>query len=88
MSFYEFPSPWDHFNPVQIEKSSKLPQDLRQIVEYTPQNESQTFWKIHFQHFCQKLNFYRGFTGNRLGQNDRNDRGIISGFHKNSDFDM
>ena len=52
MSFYEFSSPWDHFNPVQIEKSSKMPQDLRQIVEYTPQNESQTFWKIHFQHFC------------------------------------
>ena len=25
--------------------------------------------------------------GNRLGQNDRNDRGIISGFHQKSDFD-
>ena len=53
MSFYEFPSPWDHFNPVQIEKTSEtVLQDLRQIVEYTPQNESQTFWKFHFQHFC------------------------------------
>ena len=25
--------------------------------------------------------------GNRLGQNDRNDRGITSGFHQKSDFD-
>ena len=25
--------------------------------------------------------------GNRLGQNDQNDRGIISSFHKNNDFD-
>ena len=25
--------------------------------------------------------------GNRLGQNDRNDRGIISGFHQKSEFD-
>ena len=41
-----------------------------------------------FQHFCQKLNFYDGFMGNRLGQNVRNGCGIISGFHKNSDFDM
>ena len=26
--------------------------------------------------------------GNRLGQNVHNDRGIISCFHKNSDFDL
>ena len=26
--------------------------------------------------------------GNHLGQNDRNDRGIISGFHEKSDFDL
>ena len=51
-------------------------------------SNSLVYRKRGFQHFCQKLNFYRGFTGNRLGQNDRNDRGIISGFHKNSDFDM
>ena len=43
--------------------------------------------KIHFQHFCQKLNFYQGFMWNRLGQNVRNDRGIISCFHKISDFE-
>ena len=42
--------------------------------------------KNHFQHFRQKLNFYRGFQLNRLGQNDRNDRGIISGFRQKSDF--
>jgi hypothetical protein len=34
------------------------------------------------------MNFYRGFGGNHLGQNVRNDCGIISGFHKNSDFDQ
>ena len=45
------------------------------------------FWKIHFQHICQELNFCRGFMGNRLGQNDRIDRGIISFFHKKCDFD-
>ena len=38
--------------------------------------------KSGFQHFCQKLIFYDEFMGNRLGQNVRNDRGIISGFHK------
>ena len=77
----------DYANLVRIGFSSKLPQELRQIVEYCPGNESQTFGKNRFQHFRQKLNFYLGFTGNRLGQNDRNDRGIISGFHQNSDFD-
>ena len=44
--------------------------------------------KNHFQHFCQTHNFYRFFTGNHLGQNDRHDRGILSRFRKNSDFDM
>ena len=44
--------------------------------------------KNGLQHFCQKLNFDYGFMGNHLGQNDRNDRGIISGFHQNSDFDL
>ena len=28
------------------------------------------------------------FTGNRLGQNDRNDRGIVSRVYKNREFDM
>ena len=79
---------WDYVNLVRTEFSSKLPQELRQIVRYRPQTEPQTFGKIAFQHFRQKLNFYRGFKGNRLGQNVRNDRGIISGFHKNNDFDM
>ena len=31
--------------------------------------------------------FYNGFTGNRLGQNVCIDRGIISRFHQNHDFD-
>ena len=39
------------------------------------------------QHVCQKSNFYYGFKGSRLGQNVRNDRGIISHFHKKHDFD-
>ena len=63
-------------------------QELRQIVEYRPQTEPQTFGKIAFQHLGQKLNSYRGFAGNRLGQNDRNDRGIISVFYKKCCVDM
>ena len=45
-------------------------------------------WKVTSRHFCQKLNFYRGFKRNRLGQNVRNDRGIVSDFYKKCDFDM
>ena len=60
---------------------------LRQIVEYTPQNESQTFGKTDFYISVKSLNLYYGFMENRLGQNVRNDRGIISGFHQKSDFD-
>ena len=37
---------WDHANLVRIEFSSKLPQELRQIVEYRPQTEPQTFEKL------------------------------------------
>ena len=44
--------------------------------------------KIENQHFCQKLNFRYGFIGNRVGQNVRNDRGIIPGVHKIHDFDI
>ena len=51
LDFYGFPNPWDHFNPVRIEKSSKLPQDLRQNVAYIAGNGSQTFGKSGFQHF-------------------------------------
>ena len=43
--------------------------------------------KVENKHFHPKLSFYYGFVGNRLEQNDRNDRGIISGFHQKSDFD-
>ena len=43
---------------------------------------------IDFNTFVKKLNFYRDSSGNCLGQNVRNDRGIISRFHQNSDFDM
>ena len=74
MYFYRLLNPWDHFSPVRIENSSKLPQDLRQIVEYFAGNGSHTFDKNHIQHFCQKLNFYRCVMGNRPGQNNRNDR--------------
>ena len=51
--FYGFPSPWDHFNPVRIEMSSKLPQKLRQIIEYCPGNESQTFGNVDFNIFVK-----------------------------------
>ena len=43
---------------------------------------------MQFDQFYQKLNFYNGFRGNHLGQNVRNDCGIISCFHINIDFDM
>ena len=47
------------------------------------------FYRKHgFQLFRQKLHFYHGFMGNCLGQNDRNDHGIILGFHQKSDFDL
>ena len=72
---------------MRIEFSLKLPQELRQIIEYCPGNESHIFFKNGFQHFCQKLNFNNGFTGNRLGQNVRNHRGMISDFHDTCDFD-
>ena len=44
--------------------------------------------KIENQHFCQTLNFCYGCMGNRVGQNVRNDRGIISGVHRKSHSDM
>ena len=44
-------------------------------------------WKVKNRHLYQTLTFYYGFTGNRLGKNVHNDRGVISGFHQNSDFD-
>ena len=78
---------WDYAYLVRIKFSSKLPQELRQIVEYGFKL-SPRLKKNAFQHFRQKLNFCWGFQSNRLGQNDRNDRGIISGFQKNNDFDM
>ena len=43
--------------------------------------------KIENQHFCQTLNFFYGFMGNRVGQNARIDRGIISDFREKCDFD-
>ena len=51
-------------------------------------NWSPRLWKNGFQHFCQKSNLYHGFGRNRLGQDDRNDRGIISGFRRKCNFDM
>ena len=60
----------------------------RNYVRILSQNWGPDFWKYGFQHFCQTLNFHYGFMGNQLGQNDRNDRGIISGVHKQTNFDM
>ena len=44
---------WDHANLIWIEFSSKLPQELRQIVEYCPGDEPQTFEKITFNTFVK-----------------------------------
>ena len=60
---------------------------FRSQIHFPCFSNSLFYRKSGFQLFRQKLNFYDGFRGNRLGQNVRNDRGIISGFHKNSDFD-
>ena len=43
----------ERFNLVRIENSSKLPQEVRQIVEYRPQAESQTFGKMRFNTFVK-----------------------------------
>ena len=59
------------------------------VKTLNPQEED--YWgptKNVFQHFYQKHTFYYGFVGNQLGQNNRNDRRIISRFHQNSDFDL
>ena len=42
------PDTLDRFDLVRIEFSSKLPQELRQTIEYCPGNESQTFGKMDF----------------------------------------
>ena len=41
LCFFNFFGSWDYANLVRIELSSKLPQELYQIVEYCPGNESQ-----------------------------------------------
>ena len=87
MDFYGFPGPWDNFNPVRIANSLNLPQKLHKIVEYCAGNEPRLLEKLISSLF-QKLILFNGFRGKRPGQNDRNDRGIISCFHQNSDFDM
>ena len=48
LAFCGFPNPWDNFNPVRIENSSKLPQDLRQAVECFAGNGSHIFEKFTF----------------------------------------
>ena len=63
-------------------------QQLRQIVEnILPEMGPILLGKLAFNTFIKNQNFYRGFMGNRLGQNDRNDRGIISGVRQKIDFD-
>ena len=51
--FFEFLGPRDHANLVRIELSSKLPQELRQIIEYCLKLEPQTFEKITFNTFVK-----------------------------------
>ena len=48
LCFFDLFGSREHVNLVQIEKSSKLPQDLRQIVEYAAGNGSHTFEKNTF----------------------------------------
>ena len=50
-----FWDPWDRFNLVRIQLSSKLPQELlREIIEYCLGNEYQTFGEMDFNNFCKK----------------------------------
>ena len=51
--FFEFLWCRERFNLVQIEIPSKLPQELRQIIEYGPQTDPQTFEKITFNTFVK-----------------------------------
>ena len=50
----------ERFNLVRIELLPKLPQKLRQIVEYRPQTESQTFENFTFNTFV-KTELLSGF---------------------------
>ena len=87
LDFYGFPSPWDHFDPVRIKHLLKMPQDLRQIVEYCPKLRQRLFGNMDFDTSVKPFRLCYGFKRTRVGQNVRNDRGIISGFHQKSDFD-
>ena len=51
--FVGFLDPGDHANLVRIEFSSKLPQELYQIIECAAQTESQTFGKMRFNTFVK-----------------------------------
>ena len=68
IDFYGFTNPWDHFDPVRIEHSSKLPQDLRQIVEYVAGNGSHTFEKITFNTFVKKRTCIMGLWETSWGK--------------------
>ena len=55
--FFGFWGPWDHANLVRIGFSSKLPQELCQIVECRPQTQPQTFGKMRFNTFVKKWTY-------------------------------
>ena len=47
------PNPLDHFDPVRITNSLKLPPKLAQIVESCPKTKPQTFGKCTFNTFVK-----------------------------------
>ena len=55
LCFFDFWGSWDHANLVRIELSSKLPQELDEIVEYCPKTEAQTFGNMDFNTFVNNI---------------------------------
>mgnify|MGYP000302756155 CR=1 FL=1 len=82
----DFLDPQDYSSLVRSAFSSNLPYKHVTSSNIVPKL-SPRLWENGFQHCRQKYNFYCEFMGNRLRQHECNDRGIISRFHGNSDFD-
>ncbi len=64
----EFLGSRERFNLVRIKFPSKVPQELRQMIEYCPENESQTFEKMDFNTFVKNLTFVMGLWETNWGK--------------------
>ena len=68
LRFFQLLCSRDHANLVRIEFSSKLPQELCQIIEYCSKNESHTFQKMDFNNFVKKTTFMMGLWETNWGK--------------------